>query len=285
MKHVIFVCTGNTCRSPMAEVLFQNYLKERGLDELCYVESRGLMANDGEPAAEYAKKVVADLGLDLTAHSAKSLMQEDLAKNSYFICMTDSHAAMLMQFAPKERILSLGISDPFGGDENCYKACAEEIQAALPKVFRFVFSFDEIRPMQDEDIKAVWEIENASFSVPWTETGLKEGLQNETGRFLVAVRDNVAVGYIGANCILDEAYLNNVAVLPQYRKNGIARALLVSLISRFKAQNTAFVSLEVRTSNEPAISLYKSLGFTQRGIRKNFYSEPSEDALILTKDL
>ena len=141
MKHVIFVCTGNTCRSPMAEVLFQKYLKERGLDELCLVESRGLMANDGEPAAEHAKKTVADLGLDLTAHSAKSLRREDLAKNPYYVCMTDSHAAMLTQFASKERILSLGISDPFGGDENRYKACAEEIQASLSKVFRFVFDF------------------------------------------------------------------------------------------------------------------------------------------------
>ncbi len=285
MKNIIFVCTGNTCRSPMAEVLFKNYLKNQGLEALCTVESRGLMAVNGEPAAEHAQTIASDLGLDLSQHGAKFLTQEDLKKNSYYICMTDSHAAMLSQIVPKERVISLRISDPFGGDLNRYKACAEEIKLSFPKVFRFVFSFDTIREMQETDIKAVAEIERASFSVPWTENGLKEGLQNETGRFLVAVRDDVAIGYIGANVILDEAYLNNVAVLPQHRKKGIARALLLSLISRLKAQNTAFVSLEVRNSNAPAIGLYESLGFTKRGLRKNFYSEPTEDALILTKDL
>lgn len=285
MKRIIFVCTGNTCRSPMAEVLFQKYLQERGLQALCTVESRGLMTGEGNPAAENAKETVKSMGADLSSHLTHPLTSEDITANTYFICMTESHAQILRQFVTPSKVLTLGVSDPFGGDLNCYKVCAQQMQSAFPKVFRFVFSFDEFREMRETDIKAVAEIEKACFSVPWTEKGLKEGLENETGRFYVAVRDGTAIGYIGANCILDEVYLNNVAVLLDYRKNSIGKALLLSLIAASEAQNAAFVSLEVRRTNTAAIALYEGLGFTQRGVRKNFYTEPTEDALILTKDL
>ena len=91
------------------------------------------------------------------------------------------------------------------------------------------------------------------------------------------------MGYIGISCIIDEGYITNVAVFPESRKKGVGTALLERVFSLAKDMGLSFVSLEVRESNIPAISLYEKLGFKQEGKRKDFYRDPKEDALILTK--
>lgn len=127
----------------------------------------------------------------------------------------------------------------------------------------------------------VAEIERSCFADPWTEDGLREELNNSCARFLTAVDGAGAVaGYIGCHTVLDEGYIANVAVSPAFRRRGIARQLVQTLLAQ--SQDLAFVTLEVRASNAPAIALYTGCGFVPVGTRRNFYTHPAEDALLMT---
>lgn len=135
-------------------------------------------------------------------------------------------------------------------------------------------------PMAERHLAALAEIEKACFHAPWSETMLREELGK--GIFLVAERDGKAVGYVGCQTVLDEGYITNVAVSPACRRQGIGRALIAALVLRARAQALAFVTLEARASNAPAIALYEGAGFARVGVRKNFYTAPTEDAVLMT---
>lgn len=146
---------------------------------------------------------------------------------------------------------------------------------------------DELKivPMEAQHLDALEQLEQVCFSAPWTRDGLSAELRNPGAVFAVAELNGIPAGYAGMNCVLDECYVDNVAVFPQYRRKGIARALMQRLIEAARGRNAAFVTLEARTSNTGAILLYESLGFREAGRRPGFYSNPKEDALILTKYL
>ena len=126
-------------------------------------------------------------------------------------------------------------------------------------------------------------IENDCFSHPWSRRSLESELQNETSRFLVAVEDGKVIGYIGMSTVIDEGYLFNAAVDSHYRKKGVGSALVRELVTWCQQHEFAFLTLEVRESNAPAIALYSRFGFVRVGERKNYYSDPAENALLMTK--
>lgn len=139
----------------------------------------------------------------------------------------------------------------------------------------------QITRFEQSHVQAVAQIEQACFADPWTEDGLREELDNSCARFLTAVTaDGTVAGYIGCHTVLDEGYIANVAVLPVFRRQGIGRQLVRTLLERSK--DLAFVTLEVRASNAAAIALYTECGFQSVGVRKKFYSHPTEDALLMT---
>lgn len=141
----------------------------------------------------------------------------------------------------------------------------------------------KIAPMDRSHLEQIAAIERACFSMPWSEAMLAEELYNDTASFLVAQEDDGTVlGYAGLHAVLDEGYIDNVAVREDCRRQGIARRL-VEVYCRFAQANLAFLSLEVRASNEGAIALYTSLGFLQEGRRPGYYDRPREDALIMTR--
>lgn len=135
-------------------------------------------------------------------------------------------------------------------------------------------------PMGERHLAALAEIEKACFHAPWSADMLREELGK--GIFLVAEQDGAAVGYVGCQTVLDEGYITNVAVSPDCRRQGIGRALIAELTEQAKRAGLAFVTLEVRASNMPAIALYESAGFRQVGVRRNFYTAPTEDAVLMT---
>ncbi len=139
-----------------------------------------------------------------------------------------------------------------------------------------------IRQATKEDAAAIADIEKACFSVPWSEEAIKETLCESNSLFYCALRGEKLFGYIGSYSVLDEVYITNIAVLKEYRKIGAARALLKRLSEDSKKSKKAFVTLEVRKSNLPAVSLYESEGFVLSGERKDFYEKPREDGLIYT---
>ena len=139
----------------------------------------------------------------------------------------------------------------------------------------------EIIPMNESHVAAVAELEKQNFSEPWPEIAVRSELTNKLALWLVAVEDGVVAGYVGSQTVLQEADMMNIAVGEGFRRRGIARMLVEELIRRLDAYQ---LTLEVRASNAPAIALYGSLGFTQVGLRKNYYHKPKEDALILRKE-
>ena len=146
---------------------------------------------------------------------------------------------------------------------------------------------DELKivPMEARHLDALAELERVCFSSPWTRAGLAAELQNPGAVFAVAELGGEVAGYAGMNCVVDECYVDNVAVFPKHRRKGIARAMMERLTAAALARDASFVSLEARVSNTGAVALYEGLGFREAGRRPGFYSNPKEDALILTKYL
>jgi len=143
----------------------------------------------------------------------------------------------------------------------------------------------EIFRMNESHTDGVLEIEKECFSSPWSRESLEAELSNEYARFFAAVCDGTVIGYIGAFNVCGEVSLGNLAVKKEYRKAGVASALLNELEKTAEAENAEFITLEVRQSNEAAITLYKKLGFSQSGLRKGFYQNPTEDAILMKKEL
>ena len=139
-------------------------------------------------------------------------------------------------------------------------------------------------PMDRSHLAGVAELERLCFSTPWNEAMLEEELYNDTASFIVAEgEDGSVLGYAGLHVILDEGYIDNVAVRPSCRRMGIADQLL-DVFVRFGQANLAFLTLEVRPSNTPAVALYQKHGFQEVGRRPNYYDNPKEDALLLTRE-
>lgn len=140
----------------------------------------------------------------------------------------------------------------------------------------------ELIKLTEAHIPQMVELEKICFSMPWTADMIRSELNNPSCLYLAAVDGDILVGYIGVQTVLDEGYINNVAVRPEYRRRGIAAALISLLAEQAQAIGLAFMTLEVRESNAPAIALYEKLGFTTVGRRKNYYEKPREDAILMT---
>lgn len=141
----------------------------------------------------------------------------------------------------------------------------------------------DIIPMTSAHLDQVAEMEKLCFSDPWSRRMLSEHLENECAATLVAITPSGTIlGYAGLLVVLDEGYITNVAVLPEYRRQGIAGELL-GVFRRFAEGNKlAFLTLEVRESNTAARALYAKYGYKEVGVRKNYYDHPKENAILMT---
>ena len=143
----------------------------------------------------------------------------------------------------------------------------------------------EIVPMDRSHISQIAALERACFSDPWSEGLLEDALFDPQASFIVAEdgEEGYVLGYAGLHAILDEGYIDNIAVAPDARRHGVASALL-DVFCRFGAANLAFLTLEVRRSNTAAIALYEKFGFQMAGLRPGYYQHPREDAVIMTRE-
>ncbi|MFR8735906.1 MAG: ribosomal protein S18-alanine N-acetyltransferase [Butyricicoccus sp.] len=283
METIIFVCTGNTCRSPMAEGLFRahNGEEKTGLT----AASAGLYTETAfrlrERGCRSRRTWRGYFGAPLAAADRR-----DGENAKYLVCMTGSHYDRLCELFPTART-------------RFSRCCPRTFPTVrwrsrhLPPVCRRdrqgrAGGHQEPEPMnivvmQERHLAALAEIERACFHAPWSENMLREELGK--GIFLVAEQDGRTAGYVGCQTVLDEGYITNVAVSPDFRRQGIARALIAELTAKAGENKLAFVTLEVRESNAPAIALYTGAGFAPVGKRKNFYSNPTENAVLMTISL
>lgn len=139
-----------------------------------------------------------------------------------------------------------------------------------------------IVPLKGCHSRQIAEIEKQCFSDPWSENQVCGFLDNETSFSLVYEQDNTVIGYLTANIILDEMYIANIAVKKEYRNKGIGGAIINEVLREAKKRKLSFISLEVRCSNLAAIAFYKKHGFLKCGMRKGYYTKPTEDANIMT---
>ena len=138
-----------------------------------------------------------------------------------------------------------------------------------------------LEPLKKSHIKGIISIERSCFTIPWSNDSFMQELKNEIAYYIVAVQDGNVIGYGGMWIILDEAHITNVAVSPQLQRQGIAKMIIERLIECAEEANVFSMTLEVRMSNHPAISLYRKYDFEDAGIRKEYYENNNEDALIM----
>lgn len=138
-------------------------------------------------------------------------------------------------------------------------------------------------PMEERHIADAAALERICFGDPWTQNAFREELRNPAAHFVVAACNGTLAGYAGMSWVLDEGYIFNIAVAPSYRRQGVAHALLDAFDRFAFEKHLSFLSLEVRASNQAAVTLYRSCGYRSMGIRPGFYVHPPEDAYIMTK--
>ncbi|EHQ87772.1 ribosomal protein S18-alanine N-acetyltransferase [Desulfosporosinus youngiae] len=143
-----------------------------------------------------------------------------------------------------------------------------------------------VRPMRLDDLEAILDIEMASFSTPWSMQAFKAELKdNEYARYVCLELEGKVIGYMGLWFILDEGHITNVAIAPNYRGQKWGEFLMRSVMSKMSNEGMERMTLEVRASNSPAQSLYSRLGFVTAGVRKGYYADTGEDALIMWVEL
>lgn len=278
---ITFICTGNTCRSPLAEGIFKKMHPEYE------IYSAGLNTVFGMDVSVNSVIAAKDYGVDISGHVSRPLSKELLMATDLFVCLSHSHAMQLLPVVGKGRVYVLGngISDPYGGSLDVYRSCAKEIYEGLLKLDEDLKNFPVIRPMTEEDINGVAEVEKECFASPWSEKSLSEELENGNAYFFVADINGEIAGYMGTISVFGECSVTNIAVREKHRNKGIASSLLQRAILNSIFLDDEFITLEVRKSNTPAISLYEKFGFRKMGERKNFYRSPTEDAYIYNKYL
>lgn len=138
-----------------------------------------------------------------------------------------------------------------------------------------------INLMKEEDIDGILEISSLSFSVSWSKDSYIQELTNPVAKYFVAKTDNKVVGFAGTWIVLDEAHITNIAVHPDHRNKGIASKLLVELINHCRKNGCNAYTLEVRSGNKAARGLYEKYNFQEAGIRKGYYEDNKEDAVLM----
>lgn len=142
-----------------------------------------------------------------------------------------------------------------------------------------------VRQMKDTDVDEVLSIEEKSFTTPWSREAFHlEVTRNNLAKYILAVRDDKVVGYAGIWMIIDEGHITNVAVDPEARGMGIGDILVKELINICKSSSIRAITLEVRSTNYVAQSLYKKYGFEEAGVRPGYYADNKEDAIIMWKE-
>lgn len=300
---MVFVCTGNICRSPMAAGFARLEAESRRLG--VEIDSAGTGALENSSASRNAVLVMRERDVDVTAHRARQLMENEGDQFTLFVVMTAQHALWLKRIAgiPPERItiLGSGVPDPYGGDADVYRRTRDILEMEVRELFDRLGGQmrqaaersqapdcePDIAPvvttMTESDLADVADMEEKCFSDPWSKNAIAESIANPNAAMMVALFDGVVCGYVCIMTAADSAYVPKLCVRPAYRRRGIATALMAAAERISIAEGCEEITLEVRESNHAAIALYESMGFEPVGRRPGFYTQPIETAVIMTK--
>ncbi|RYG26319.1 ribosomal-protein-alanine N-acetyltransferase [bacterium] len=136
-------------------------------------------------------------------------------------------------------------------------------------------------PLREDHLPAILEIERQVNGSPWSEKSFRNEIDHPHGIFRVAIEGGQVVGYGGLWLVIDEAHVTNVAIAPTHQRQGIGRRLMVQLLEAAKSAGMICATLEVRAGNGPALHLYESLGFERTAVRRGYYPDNKEDAVVM----
>lgn len=287
MLKILFVTAADVCRGPMCAVMFREVLERNGVTDVEISHAGMKVKTGGDAPLPAVASALERRGLQIGDYRSVALTDEMLEEANFIVCPTEGIVSSLTYAAESSRLFCLrgGVAEPGFGSDKTYDRLAYEIEICLLDLFQRRVEVRAV-PMEMKHIPRIAEIEKACFKKPWTEQMLIDELSVPTARFFAAVdAKGETVGYVGANNNAGEVYLGDVAVLPSRSSSGIGTVLLNKLISVCIAENAEFISLEVRKSNLAGRRLYERCGFREVGKRPNFYSQPTEDAVVMTKRL
>ncbi len=288
MKTILFVCSGNTCRSPMAAALM-NALQ----DPQYHAESAGLSAFSGDGLSAGALNALRFIGTPedphtpYTQHRSRQTDTEMMASASLIVGITKHHADSLRSRFPSysKKIIAFprDIPDPYGQDLGVYLSTLTAIRCGIAELHQSLYPFGTgIYLPTESDIPAICEIETASFSTPWSADSFHLSMNNPATHIIIQKNNGTLVGYAVYSVLFEEAELYNIAVAPAYRNEGFGASLLQAVIQDVFTRGAEILHLEVRRSNISAQNLYEKYGFRYDSeIRKNYYQKPTEDALLM----
>lgn len=246
-------------------------------------QSAGISVGIPSGAAKNACIAVGKYGATLANHISTQLTVEDLKEYKLILTMTSSQRDMLRNYVNDEKIMTLSdfagevgeVSDPYGGSLELYEKTAEQIRyyilRGISRNSKCVFA-------QNCDLDSIVKMEKEYFADSWSENSVK--LQIENHKIIVIKFGEIILGYCIFMIAADEGEILRIATLKNMRKGGVGKKLLTSVIYEMKESGVGEVFLEVRAGNESAISLYKSIGFEEIGIRKGYYKDNGEDAVL-----
>lgn len=312
IRRIIFICTGNICRSPMALGFARREAAERRL--AVELGSAGTGALEGSVASRNAIEACAERDIDISDHKAAQIDPDKDTDDTIYVCMTPQHIQWLHRVAgiDPERLVLLGsgVPDPYGGDINVYRRTRDILEMEVRELFDQLESrvrsktqrserkttqaqsagqdaepdmIPVIVDMQESDLPDVADLERRCFSDPWSESALADSLDDPCARMMVALYGGAVCGYICLMLTDDNGYIPRVCVRPAYRRRGVATALMDAAETAAKVFGCTSITLEVRESNSAAIALYESLGYYPLGKRPGFYTDPIEAAVVMTK--
>lgn len=305
IRKIVFVCTGNICRSPMALGFARREAAERRLS--VELASAGTCALDRSPASRNAVEACAERDIDISAHEAAQVDPARDADDTVYVCMTPQHIQWLRRVAgidpERLELLGSGVPDPYGGDINVYRRTRDILEMEVRDLFdrlapqmRRKAQYSEKKEldpelipvvigMRESDLPDVAELERRCFNDPWTESALTDSLNDPCARMMVALYSGAVCGYICLMLTDDNGYIPRVCVRPAYRRRGVATALMNAAEAASRDFGCTSITLEVRESNTAAAALYDSLGYESVGKRPGFYSDPIEAAIVMSKPL
>lgn len=292
---ILFVDDDDTSFAPAAKALFNMYAAERCPD--IPAESAGLFASGSALQPDCAKAAEA-LGADFAGHSFKTVDGELFDSYDTVLCMSLAQVDELLERYPgsEQKLQCMDETDILRPKLRMnWKKCVERVHAVVNDITQQLcheegiasdsISTKRILAADSSHISAIAELERQNFSLPMSERQLQSYIKKENCFFYGAFCGGKLLGYIGAQLVLDELEIFNVAVDESCRRRHIGDMLVSSMValasSLKKAVPLERITLEVRAGNVGAIALYEKHGFTEVGRRKNYYEKPREDAVLM----